>query len=115
MVRLATLPIEARGSDHFFFPYHVTIFNHSTRPLRLISRRWLITDGDGDQREVRGAGVRGQQPRLEPGERFSYRDFVPLTTPVGALGGSFQMAADTGQRFDAVVEPVTLAIEHALH
>ncbi len=89
--------------------------NLGEEPVRLISRHWIITDGDGDESEVRGQGVVGEQPHLQPGEQFEYTSACPLPTPVGTMQGSYQMITDGGEAFDAMIDPFTLAQPGALN
>ncbi len=102
---------ERSSPDHnyYFFAYHVTIRNEGAVPVRLISRHWIITDGTGRIQEVRGPGVVGEQPRLEPGDSFEYTSFCPLPTEVGSMHGSYQMVTDSGEPFEARIAPFTLA------
>lgn len=94
---------------HFFFAYQVTIKNEGDEPARLVSRHWVIADNEGRVENVRGPGVVGEQPRLEPGQEHVYTSFCPLTTPSGSMRGTFQMIRDTaGGEFDAVVAPFSL-------
>ena len=74
---------------HYFFAYKVVIHNQGDKPLQLLRRHWIITDGEGRVEEVEGDGVVGQQPRLEPGERFQYTSFCPLQTPTGNMQGTY--------------------------
>ena len=97
------------GQGYYFFSYKVRISNEGTVTVRLVSRRWLITDGMGNQREVEGLGVVGQQPRLEPGESFEYRSACPLPTSMGSMEGAYQMEKDDGDTFYAQIAPFTLA------
>ena len=99
----------------FFFAYHVTITNEGTVPVKLVSRHWIITDSIGREQEVRGAGVVGKQPRLEPGESFRYTSGCPLPTQIGTMHGTYQMVTDEGEKFDADIAPFTLAIPGALN
>ncbi len=94
----------------YLFAYHITIENHGAETVQLVSRHWIITDGDGDKAEVKGAGVVGEQPRLAPGESFEYTSACPLSTPVGTMQGSFQMVTDNGHQFDALINPFRLAL-----
>ncbi len=103
------------ATRQFFFAYNVTIENEGTAPAKLVSRHWIITDGTGTEEHVRGPGVVGEQPRLEPGEGFRYTSFCPLSTPVGSMEGTYQMVRDDGTEFDAVVPQFTLAMPHALN
>ena len=110
--------VPERSDPHngeFFFAYHVTIENHGSEPVRLLSRHWIITDGMGKEEQVRGPGVVGKQPRLAPGERFQYSSACPLSTQIGSMHGSYQMVTDAGENFDAEIAPFTLAIPGALN
>lgn len=99
----------------FRFAYHITITNVGTETAQLISRHWIITDAEGDVQEVRGPGVVGEQPVLEPGASFSYTSFCPLKTNVGTMHGSYQMVRANGEMFEARIAPFTLAVPHALN
>ena len=99
----------------YTFAYSITIINSGDVPAQLISRHWIITDGEHRVQEVRGAGVIGQQPRLAPGESFEYTSGASLTTPVGTMRGSYQMVAEDGREFDAAIPPFTLAVPRTLH
>ena len=101
--------------NRFAFSYHVTLINNGSLPAKLQTRHWVITDGDGRVQEVRGPGVVGQHPHLQPGEQHSYSSGTVLTTRVGIMQGSYQMIADDGKRFDAVIAPFRLAVPGALH
>lgn len=105
----------ALEEDRYFFAYHVTIANEGEQTTQLISRHWIITDGTGDVREVKGDGVVGQQPTLRPGEAFEYTSACPLPTPVGSMYGSYQMRGESGDHFDARIAPFTLALPNALN
>lgn len=97
--------------NSYFFAYHVKITNGGDEPVQLISRHWIITNAEGRTEEVRGPGVVGEQPKLEPGESFEYSSFCPLNTPMGTMHGTYQMVTDNGDRFDALISPFTLAQE----
>jgi ApaG protein len=99
----------------YVFAYTITISNKGTVPAKLLSRHWLITDANGKVQEVRGDGVVGEQPHLNPGEKFRYSSGAILETPVGAMQGSYRMQADNGLRFDAPIPPFTLAVPGVLH
>lgn len=101
--------------NRFAFAYTVTILNNGAVAAKLLSRHWVITDGDGRVQEVRGAGVVGQQPHLQPGESHVYSSGTVMATKVGNMQGSYQMLADDGKRFDAVIAPFRLAMPGALH
>lgn len=99
----------------FAFAYTVTVRNSGQIPARLLSRHWVITDGDGKVEEVRGAGVIGQQPLIEAGESHTYSSGTVMATTVGNMQGSYQMQAEDGRQFDAVIAPFRLAVPGALH
>jgi ApaG protein len=103
-------------NGQWLFAYHVTIRNQGHEIVQLISRHWIITNGEGKVEEVRGAGVVGYQPVLRPGEEFEYTSGCPLTTPVGTMHGEFNMVVQgSGEKFDAKIEPFRLAVPKALN
>jgi ApaG protein len=95
--------------------YHVTVENEGDSTVTLMSRHWVITNARGEVEHVRGPGVVGQQPVLEPGESFRYSSGCPMNTSVGTMHGSFQMVRDDGLKFNAEVAPFTLAEPFALN
>lgn len=98
------------AAGQYLFAYHVRISNEGAVTARLLSRHWIITDGEGQTREVRGSGVVGRQPSLAPGEAFEYTSACPLTTPVGTMHGSFRMVTPQGDHFDARIDAFRLAV-----
>lgn len=102
-------------NDLFVFAYTMTIRNTGTVPAQLIARHWIITDAEDKVQEVRGLGVVGHQPLLQPGESFEYTSGCALPTPVGTMRGSYQMIAEDGTHFDAEIPEFTLAIPRILH
>lgn len=103
------------AAERYVFAYTITIDNTGTVPAQLISRHWVITDGNSRVQEVRGLGVVGQQPLLQPGEQFEYTSACQLETPVGTMRGSYQMTTEDGTQFEAVVAEFTLSIPRVLH
>lgn len=101
--------------NRYAFSYTVTIVNIGQLPAKLLSRHWIITDGDGHVQEVRGAGVVGQQPDIAPGASHTYSSGTVMSTQVGIMQGSYQMLAEDGKRFDATIAPFRLAVPGALH
>ena len=79
------------------------IVNEGNESVQLKTRHWIITDGRGQQQEVRGEGVVGEQPHIAPGERYEYTSGVPLTTPSGFMTGSYQMVTESGEKFDLAI------------
>lgn len=102
-------------ADRYVFAYTITISNDGEVPATLLSRHWIITDANGKVQEVNGDGVVGEQPHLDPGERFRYSSGAVLETPVGAMEGLYRMETDSGSSFDAPIEPFTLAVPGLLH
>ena len=94
----------------YLFSYHVEISNLGSETVQLLSRRWIITDGDGRQQVVEGPGVVGHQPLLEPGDGFEYTSFCPLPTSVGTMHGTYRMVTAGGESFEAEIAPFTLAV-----
>jgi len=94
----------------FVFAYTITIKNQGAVPARLLARHWIITDANGKVQEVRGDGVVGEQPHLQPGQGFRYSSGAILETPVGSMQGSYRMVGDDGQHFDAPIAPFSLAM-----
>ena len=80
--------------------------------MQLLTRYWKITDAQGNVQEVRGDGVVGEQPVLEPGERFEYTSGAPLPTPSGFMVGSYNMRSNTGERFDVEIPAFSLDSPH---
>ena len=92
----------------YLFAYEITIENEGTLPAQLVSRHWMIKDAFNEVEEVRGEGVVGQTPYLEPGESFTYSSYCPLRTDYGTMRGSYQMVRPNGEEFDAVIAPFAL-------
>jgi ApaG protein len=101
--------------EKYVFAYTVTIRNTGEHTAQLISRHWIITDGNNAVEEVRGAGVVGEQPVLKPGEAFEYTSGCPLPTPVGSMRGSYQCVADDGTAFEAPIPEFVLSTPRTLH
>ena len=99
----------------FVFSYTITIRNEGQVPARLLTRHWIITDANGNVKELRGDGGVGEQPYLKPGQGFRYSSGAVIETPVGTMQGSYQMMADDGQHFDALIAPFRLAMPGVLH
>lgn len=97
------------------FAYHVTIINTGTVAAQLISRHWVITDAANQVQEVKGLGVVGAQPLINPNARFDYTSGTLLTTPTGKMHGSYQMVAEDGKQFEAFIAPFNLAMPRVLH
>ena len=100
------------SDDHYVWAYRVRIENEGSSTVQLLSRHWKITDGRGRLQEVRGAGVVGEQPVLEPGESFEYTSGTPLPTPSGIMLGTYGMRGQDGERFDIEIPAFSLDSPH---
>ncbi len=101
--------------NRYVFAYTVTIRNIGEVPARLMTRHWIITDDNGKVQEVKGDGVVGETPHLKPGEGFQYTSGTMLETPMGTMGGSYQMITDDGIEFDAQIPDFLLTTPRTLH
>ena len=95
-------------AQHFVWAYQVTIDNQSKEKVQLKNRYWKIIDSNGSEQEVRGEGVVGEQPILNPGEKFEYTSGTPLSTPSGFMGGYYEMETNEGKKFDAIIPQFSL-------
>jgi ApaG protein len=100
---------------HYVFAYAVTIKNTGTVPAQLIARHWVITDAAGKVQEVRGLGVVGHQPLLQPGEQFEYTSGTSLATPQGSMRGEYFCVAEDGHRFEVPIPEFGLSLPRTLH
>ena len=100
------------SDDHYVWAYHVKIENVGGATVQLINRYWRITDANGQMQEVRGAGVVGEQPVLDPGESFEYTSGTPLGTPSGIMVGTYEMETRNGDRFDVEIPAFSLDSPH---
>lgn len=94
--------------DTFVWAYTIVISNESDRQVQLLSRHWIITDARGHVEEVRGPGVVGEQPILDPGDAFEYTSGCPLRTPTGFMQGAYQMVDEAGRSFEVAVPAFSL-------
>lgn len=101
--------------NRYVFAYTITIRNQGSVAAKLLTRHWVITDGNGEVQEVQGSGVVGEQPHLQPGEKFRYTSGTVMDTPVGTMHGSYQMRADDGFEFDADIPVFRLSTPRTLH
>ena len=99
-----SLPAHAQ----YVWAYRVTIENQGQEAVQLLSRHWMITNAHGEYTEVKGPGVVGEQPILQPGERYVYTSGATLDTSSGMMAGSYQMQSDRGERFDIEIPAFSL-------
>jgi ApaG protein len=103
------------AKNQYVFTYTITITNTGDVAAQLLGRHWIITDADHKVQEVKGLGVVGQQPLLQPGESFEYTSGASIPTNVGTMQGSYQMLAADGKAFDAPIPLFTLSVPRTLH
>jgi len=101
--------------NRYAFAYHIRILNTGNVAAQLISRHWIIKEANGEKQEVKGLGVVGAQPLLNPNEHFEYTSGTVLNMPMGEMQGSYQMVAEDGTQFDVIIEPFFLSMPRVLH
>jgi ApaG protein len=99
--------------SHFVWGYRVRIVNNSPMRVQLLERYWRITDGLGRVEEVRGEGVVGEQPELNPGDSYQYTSGCPLRTPSGIMLGTYTMETESGERFEVDIPAFSLDLPDA--
>ncbi len=98
--------------NYYVWAYQVRIENLGQETVQLRSRYWRITDAKGRTQEVRGEGVVGEQPVLEPGQAFEYTSGTPLATPSGIMVGSYHMKTNSGENFEVSIPAFSLDSPH---
>jgi ApaG protein len=101
--------------SNYVFAYAITIKNTGQIAAQLISRQWLITDANNRIEEVRGLGVVGHQPLLQPGEQFEYTSGSTLKTPQGSMTGKYFCVAEDGEQFEVQIPEFVLSLPRTLH
>jgi ApaG protein len=101
--------------SRYAFAYAITIKNTGQIGAQVISRHWVITDANNHIEEVRGLGVVGQQPFLEPGQQFEYTSGATLKTPHGSMVGEYFCVAEDGEQFVAKIPEFVLSLPRTLH
>ncbi len=96
----------------YFWGYRITIVNNSDDAVQLMARYWRITDAVGRVEEVRGPGVVGEQPELNPGDSFQYTSGCPLRTSSGFMVGSYTMRTEAGELFEIDIPPFPLDLPY---
>jgi ApaG protein len=107
--------LSAPAEGRWFYRYTISLRNEGEETVQLLTRHWIITDGEGRVEEVRGPGVVGYQPVLAPGQSFEYTSGCPLTTPFGVMQGTYQMVTADGEAFDAEIAPFELSEPHLVN
>ena len=103
------------NEQHFVWAYQITINNVGQQTVQLKNRYWKIIDSNGTKKEVKGAGVIGEQPILHPGEKYKYTSGTPLSTPSGFMEGSYEMETTDGNKFDVSVPLFSLDSPYSLY
>ena len=101
--------------QQYAFAYHITLSNAGPIGAQLISRHWIIIDGNGIRSEVKGMGVVGEQPLIAPGENYQYSSGTVLETMVGTMQGSYQMLCENGNSFEVDIPIFSLALPNAIN
>lgn len=99
----------------YVFAYTITIENMGDLPAQLMSRRWLITNGEGEEQEIQGPGVVGEQPRISPGESFVYTSAAVLETAVGTMQGHYEFRTDDDELFRVPIAVFSFAMPNVVH
>lgn len=102
-------------AQRFVFSYEITITNHNDQAVQLINRHWVVTDGNEKTQVIDGDGVVGEQPVIQPQQRYRYSSGTILPTRVGSMFGHYGMETSDGEPFQADIPAFTLAQPHALH
>lgn len=102
-------------AGRYAFSYHITITNTGSVAAQLISRHWVITEAEKKVQEVRGLGVVGEQPLLQPSASFEYVSGTVLNTAVGTMHGSYHFTAVDGTQFEVAIPAFTLTMPRVLH
>ena len=120
LIKITAEPVfldnESQPEDNYFvWAYTITIENTGEEVVQLLNRYWQITDAYGRVQEVRGPGVVGEQPVLNPGEIFEYTSGTPLSTPTGIMAGNYEMTTQAGEKFEVEVPAFSLDCPYAVH
>ncbi|PRC93935.1 Co2+/Mg2+ efflux protein ApaG [Solimicrobium silvestre] len=102
-------------ASRYVFSYTITIKNTGTAKAQLIARHWIIKDANDHEEQVRGLGVVGYQPLLEPGQQFEYTSGTALATPIGSMHGTYLCVAEDGEQFNATIPEFVLSLPWTLH
>lgn len=117
-VQVQSVYIESQSApdeDRYVYAYTITIRNLGRISVQLLGRYWLITNGNGRETEVRGEGVIGEQPHIEPGGEYQYTSGAVLETPMGTMQGHYQMVDSEGENLLVDIPVFRLAIASHIH
>ncbi|WP_291516047.1 Co2+/Mg2+ efflux protein ApaG [Bdellovibrio sp. ArHS] len=114
--KVVYVPSESRPEQGYhFFAYKIAITNKGSMPAQLMSRHWIIMDSSGKKEEVRGPGVVGIQPKIQPGQTFEYDSACPLNASTGSMQGKYYFVSESGESFSVEIPEFFLIAPHALH
>jgi ApaG protein len=102
-------------ASRYVFSYTVNVKNVGTMKAQLIARHWFIRDSNGTEEQVRGLGVIGYQPLLEPGQEFEYTSGAALQTPLGCMHGMYLCVGEDGVPFSTLIPEFVLSLPRTLH
>jgi ApaG protein len=115
-VQVRYLPEQSEEADNrFVFAYTITVSNEGDQAVKLLSRHWVITDANNHVQEVKGKGVVGEQPTINPGQSFEYTSGTVLATQVGTMSGSYRMQLVEGGEFSVPIQQFVLSVPRVLH
>lgn len=115
-VRVRYIPEQSEEADNrFVFAYTITVSNEGEQSVKLLRRHWIITDANNHVQEVKGKGVVGEQPIINPGQSFEYTSGTVLASQVGTMSGSYQMALEDGAEFPVPIPQFVLSVPRVLH
>tara|TARA_B100001250_G_scaffold342584_1_gene310935 strand:- start:443 stop:826 length:384 start_codon:yes stop_codon:yes gene_type:complete len=112
-VQVESFYLESHSSpeeNRYVFAYHVRLKNLSQRTVKLMRRHWIITDSNGEINEVKGDGVVGDQPVLDPDKEYEYKSGSHLKSPVGIMQGTYLMTSTDGEELEVTIPCFTLAV-----
>jgi ApaG protein len=102
-------------NSRFVFAYQITIQNRGNESTQLISRHWVVTDGNEGKKVYRGMGVVGEQPLITAGQSYKYTSGIVLDTPVGTMQGHYTMRDPQGRSYDVPIEPFLLSTPNTVN
>lgn len=101
--------------SHYVFSYTVVVKNSGSVKAQLVARYWKIQDANDKIEEVRGLGVVGYQPLLDPDQQFEYTSGVVLETPFGSMSGTYLCVTEEGEPFNVTIPEFVLSLPRTLH
>ena len=102
-------------NSRFVFAYQITIHNRGNEATQLLSRHWVVTDGNEGKKVYRGMGVVGKQPLITPGQSYKYTSGIVLDTPIGTMHGHYTMLDQQGESFDVPIDPFLLSTPNTVN